>query len=497
MNWPVPGPLRVWPVLGLLAIAAVFVAGRASGLPHAANENAWDIALPALTDTKISNVVVLGWWLITLLAPLPWIARPEALIRYGSRLTASLRAVGCLAAPLSAGTAAMAAASLLASQGGWSWAWSDAAVARSVGTETGAFTAEDLARWFDDPPLAAFATAAYGALFLLLLGLLAMTLAVTAGAGRAAVVLVAVFVWAALSSFGVFDGLPLLDASRLINLPWALHTGSAWALPLVAALVSVACVAALGAAGSRRRPRLRALLAGPWALGAVPLLAAVFAALDPGNTSRSLSENLVGFFGGTFADLPRYLAVMTLVLAAATGAASRLDQRATERYVCEAIRLGSPARWTSRVLAAELGRAVVLALTIPIACALAFLLFRPASVAGFGAALPVVLIVAGLLAVQLAMYVTVILAARWVTAAAGTWPIIAGLGLVFGYPLFIALGPVNVFAAFSIDGLPPAGVQTSALIATAAVTLGATVTALVVGAARRLPPHASKGPTDS
>lgn len=480
--------LAPWPTLGAIAATAAFVLFRGGIDPQAATGNLWDTLLPALLDTMVTNVVLLGWWMLVLFPALSLLRRPEVLVRYGSPVAAAWGALRRLALTLIVGMFSVTAIAVVAAgPAGWSWSWSGTHA--SSGTP-GASSAEALSRFFTSPLVALLAATAYLAAALLMLALVAVTVTLVAGRSAGVAVTVVVYLWASLSSFGVFNDAGGLDASRAVNLPWAFYTHSVTSSMVMMAVLVLASVFMLVVAGNRHRPRLREMLAVRGASLAVIGTAAGFASLSPATDDGNLGTSVARFFSGSGGDIFEYLAVMVLVLGYATGAAARISSRASDRYVSEALRAGTPARWTGRVLTAELLPLLVVSAGVPATVAGVYMAAHPTLVATISAGAVTVLICAGLLSVQLAMYIAVIVATVWCTASASAWPVVAAIAIIFGYPLVVPLGNINVFASFSMAAPSLEGVNLYAVLASALVTAGAVVTAFLAGRIRRSPAFA-------
>lgn len=178
---------------------------------------------------------------------------------------------------------------------------------------------------------------------------------------------------------------------------------------------------------------------------------------------------------------------MVLVLGYATGAASRISSRASDRYTSEALRFGTPARWTFRILVAELPLLLLVSAGMPAVVAVIYVVTEPGLMETSGAGMVTVLTGFGLLTVQLSMYVAVILATTWFTASAAAWPVIVAVATIFGYPLVVPLGNVNVFASFSMATPSGQAITWPAVCASVLVTMFAVVTAMLAGRTLRTP----------
>ena len=478
-----------WPLLGAIAATTSFVLFGGDSNPHEPAQNIWDRLLPALVDTRVTNVVLVGWWMLALLPVLARLRSPEVLVRYGSLAAATRGALRTALVPLIVGlisvTVVAAVAVIAATPARWSWTWSTANPA--AGTP-GASSAEALSHIFPSPLAAVLMTVGYLGAALVVLELVAatVTLLVSRSAGVALIVLL--YLWASLSSFGVFNEAGPLDASRIFNLPWAIRTGAVTSSLSIMAVLVLVSVGLLVLTSGRQRPRVRDLLTGRTvSVACVIVAAAGLAALSPIAGDTDLSAAVARFFQGSAGDIVTYLAVMLLVLGYATAVAARITSRASESYVHEAVRVGTPARWTGRVLGAEVLPLVLVSAGIPLAVASVYAAANPALLSTGSSAVATVLICFVLLAVQIAMYLAVSIATVWCTASAAVWPLIVGIAIVFGYPLVVPLGDANIFASFtmsapSVEGVNWLAVGASGLVAVTAITI-----AVVAGRIRRSP----------
>lgn len=480
--------LAPWPMLGAIVATVAFVLFRGGGVPQATAGNIWDRLFPALLDSMVTNVVLLGWWMLVLFPALSMLRRPEALVRYGSPAAAAWGILRRLALTLIVGMFSVTATAVVAAApAGWSWSWSGTHV--NSGTPD-ASSAEALSLIFPSPLAALLASSFYLAAALFVFALAAVMVALVSGRSSGVTVIVVVYLWASLSSFGVFNNMGGLDASRAVNLPWGLYTHSVTSSMVMMIVIVLVSAFVLVRAGDRHRPRLRELLTARGASLAIIGTAAGFAALSPAVGEADLGASVARFFSGSVGDIFQYLAVMVIVLGYATGAAARISSRATDRYVHEALRTGTPTRWTIRVLTAELPPLLLVSAGVPAAVAAVYVATNPALISTISSGAVTVLFCAGLLMVQLLMYVAVIVATVWCTASASAWPMIAAIAIVFGYPLVVPFGNINVFAAFSMAAPSLEGISLSAVCASALVTAIAIATAVLAGRIRRSPAFA-------
>lgn len=135
----------------------------------------------------------------------------------------------------------------------------------------------------------------YLAVALLVLAIAAVTVTLTIGFSAGASVSVFVYLWASLSSFGVFDAAGGLDMSRVLNLPWAIYTGSVTAAVVTAVVVTCGSALGLVLLGAQYRPRIREILPARSAPLIVIFAAAGFALLNPAADATDLSTSLALF----------------------------------------------------------------------------------------------------------------------------------------------------------------------------------------------------------
>lgn len=464
-----------WPTLVLVAsLTLLTLYGTVDGWTDT-DAGAWIVLLGSLSSSQ--SIIVLGllWWIFILMRIASWRADELVLVRHGSRLR-SLRvglaeAVGALAA----GGVLLAIPTVATAPWDWSVHWQ----------VPGAFV--PLQQLFTSPLTALVAVAAYAASAFLLVAVVGLSVALVLGVSWARTVLGVLYVWSALSAFGLTAGLAPLDVSRVFTLVWAITT-NAGSYPQVLGGLAAAASVLLVIAADRRLyvGGIGSLSAGHW-LWAPVGLALVFSLTSfSGDSAQPAAVAVVGFFAGQYADLVTYCATMLPVLVAATVAIAPAAVSADGRYIEEASRWGSAPRWLLRHLRGALVRSAVAAAgiaSVVMLTAIAVLLESPST-----SLLTTTAVIAGRVFVQIALYAVVGLALLWFAPIAGAWAICVVVALALGYPLIVPLGSFNVFAAYSTNPVEGAVTFDHVPILTASLVLVVVVATALIGAARARSP---------
>lgn len=476
--------LTRWHTIGLAVLVLGLALYSVSVIPPPPGVNAWDLLFPVLSET--STVVLLGllWWSLTLAPVLSRLRHPEVLIRFGSPARAARNAMRRLLPAALAGMTAMAApATIVAGQWGMSWSWSGQAHSlRELQPAPSAFGSAELIRHFETPTVALAATILYTLAAYLVIGALAVALTLHWSPRAAIVALSLLYVWASIRSFIVDYDRPSITSA--ISLPWALHPST---LPAAALGTAIALAFSMllirtppGALGSR----LQRMLSNRGAL-LLPVAAAFLLALAANTGARSPRSQVGEVFIGAHGDIIGYAAGMLLVLTTATASVLRIGEHAESTYVQVAIRLGGPARWVLRMLAAEapwlIGTAAATVLAALAGAAITRASFiDPATLLDW---LPLLM---AAVAVQLLCYSAIGLALLWFVPLGRIWAAVLGAALILGYAAPPESTAANPFAAFSMH---PDAAAASPIWIGAAGALGAAALAIaLIAAVRRRSP---------
>lgn len=460
-------PRTLGPVL-LIGAYAVLQVGRTADHP---GRNAWDALIPAATDTTIVSMVGLSGWYLWVLPAISATGSELRLLRHGSRLRAfgyelcglggNLAALGVLLLPL-----LLAIGSPLGLAPSWS------PLADSTNAESAsAFSSAALARHFGSPWAAFAACAAYSAAAYLALAAAILAVAVSGHRRGAVIALTCIVLWAFVCSFSLLSPAPVVDASVVFSLAWALAVPGGMSSGLVWLVVSCACAVIWVARGRARVGGLGLLANRTGNLVAITVIAA-FAASHAANDPADEVGVVRRLFAGAHGDPLGYALIAAIPLGFATRYAARLADTAEGRVFYEAQRRGSYRRWTACTLMRELPWLVLLAalvaLTVVVVAAAAG---RPLDPAGADAAALAVATLGILMLAALAL--TVVTTLLWLGATPwSAWPSVVGGVLVLGYATPPGLAAVNVAAPFSLNpGTDAWGTSAAAVVVTGILTV--------------------------
>lgn len=467
-----------WPTL-TLAVCLVAITAYGTLVTWAGLDiSAWIVLLGSLTSSQSIIVLAFLWWIVTLMRIANRSTNELVLVRYGSRLHVLRGALGEAVGELMAAGAVIAVTTTAAAPWHWDLAWAAPNIYPALQAA------------FSSPLVALFAATVYAASAFLLLAVVGLSIALTVGSRWTLGCLLVIYVWAALSAFGVTNALSAIDISRAFTLVWAISTGSG-PLPLVllglAAAGSVVAVGARDGGGNWRQLVLSAskrIVLWPSALSF-----AIALTVFSGSGSIAVDQALSAFFVGDNGDVVMYFAAMVPILAGATFAFAPAVAAAGERFEEEAIRDGSALRWVVRRFASCLVRAALMGVCIVCAVLIAAVIARPEA-PSISWVTPAAFFAARV-ALQVTLYSAIGFVLLWFTPIAVTWPIALVGALALGYPFIYSLGTLNVFAAFASNpaspGSPLDWSRNGVLLLAFTLTIGA----LLIGAARNRTPHSS------
>lgn len=216
-----------WPSLALALIQiGLTLYALSQPLDSYGQQNAWDVFLPQLSETRTLALVTFLWWTLLLARQIPTVVSPERLIRLGSVLRSVTYSLVQLLPSLLAGLLLVSASTYcVASAKSNSLYWSESAhLLHDLRHEIqlSVFSPGALVAHFESPFTALIAILAWCATGYLLVAALCIAVAVRFGRVTAAVLLWTAFSAMAITTFaGSMDSfLPV----SLVSLPWAIGT---------------------------------------------------------------------------------------------------------------------------------------------------------------------------------------------------------------------------------------------------------------------------------
>lgn len=442
-----------WPTLLLLTFQCGFTLFALEQTPTHPGVNAWNVFFPRITESFLLALVALLWWAIILAGDLPRVTEPERLIRFGSVRQAASTALSQYWPRLLAGFFALVTATAVISFPlGFTSTWSPSVHAQPA-TELprSIFSAEELARHFDSPIVAAVAVLLYAFIGYLVFAAVIITLALHIGSRPAAMTMWAVYALTAVGSFaGLTDG---FSTSGLFSLVLPLRYS---ALPLYLcvhfALILISAFLATTPPGTIRE-RTAALFQHR-GITAVPLtLVSLLTLTKQSALIASPSDGVqhaTMLFAGRHDDIIGYGSIMaiTLMIAAIPIARANSICSRPEFFRQQAIRCGSAHLWTKQFLHAEFPWLLLSCIATPLVITLSTIARFPEH-ANFWQVISHLIwpTTAIFLLSSTVFFVAMTLLWKSPLAMVTTW--IAAVTLVLGY--WLPTGIANPFAPFSVN----------------------------------------------
>jgi hypothetical protein len=431
----------------LIGVYAIYVRSTIGTLPGG---NIWDVIFPMVTETIVLSVIGLFWWLFFVVNSIgSELGRMEILLRLGSRWRALFRSTaGAARLLLLGGGVLFVLTTLIAWPLGPSVEWSEPTQASAAsGTVNSAFSAANLAQFFPSPLVALLACGLFTCAAFVVVAFFCLSVSLRFGRRIGLAVIALIYFWAALSGFGVLNIAPQLDFSRVVSLPWALYNHS---LPLaVGALCATVLLSAVIIFSSLAW--LREWAARRFAISIVVVLFVVLAAVQASTRSRGVVSGMQVLFAGEFGDIFQYVAMAVVPIAYATSLAARLIDKSGPRFWYEAVRRGSVRRWALGVMGEEARTVPLFSLGVTfvsivvLGIALGFRIERLDAL--FFLSLRCF---AGVL-LETSFLCALVILLFCMTGSVTLWPAIVAAAIVLGYPAIVDLGPINIFAPYSID----------------------------------------------
>lgn len=442
--------------------------------------NAWDLAIPSLTDTVTTNMIGLAWWVSWLLPAMHAVGQEQSLIRFGSLARAvRLRLAGLMGALGAWAFWLVIICVMEDSSLGFASAWSESALAGGS-DQPSAFSAASLARVFVSPGVAVVFSAVYTGVGYLAVGSVALALHARGYHRLSVIGLVFFLSWAIIGGFSPAPITPMVDPSVPLSLGWASATpGGLWLGG------SFFFVAFAFASAMSHLPHLQVSLRAALASRPVSVLSLVgVVAIASVNATFATPEGVSPvrqFFSGAFGDMVSYVLVAAVPLGFTTGFLVRVTEVMEGPLLYEALRRGSYRGWLGKTLFRELLLATVLCLLTGAAllATLTMAGHRISLMGQDGADLAVGLL--GLFT-SISLLTAICSLLMWTgTSLSIAWPVTAGVALILGHWVPANLEVLNISAPYSLP--TDSATLTVPLIA---IALTCVVAAAVVTAAMRL-----------
>lgn len=463
--------------------AIAVIAVGAYGIVHLAgvtpdqNMNAWDLMLPAATDSTAIGLIGVCWWLSWVIPVVLACTHEHTLVRYGSPVRAVLSTLTLLAGALTA--YALLVGVILGAEGarfGFPLQWSRIALHFVDGVPS-AFSAAGFARFFPTPIIALASAVLFAAVGMLVAGALVLSVGARGHRRTAIVLAVGLAIWWIVCGFSPIAIPVPIDASLTISLGWALATPGgvvtalAWWTIGVALATVVAC-----------RRSIRVLLRSALVARAGILIAtcgiAVVAVINAGVRSQAQDVGVAaGFYAGAYGDMISYLLVAIMPAAYATAFLARAADAVDGAVIYQALRRGSYRTW----LLVELRR------ELPWVCGLSVavgaIVFAGMALQHETQGRALLCLVIGTVGLLAALLFHTALAARivWTGATLSVaWPLTVGALLAFGYWVPVGIGEFNIIAPYGIpqDFFRP-GIPVTATLLTGATAIAVATWAVI------------------
>lgn len=437
-----------WPSLTLALLQVGLTLYALSQPPESyGQQNAWDVFLPQLSETRTLALVTFLWWALLLARQIPTVVSPERLIRVGSVLRSVTYSLVQLLPSLLAGLLLVSASTYcVASAKSNSLYWSESAhLLHDLRDEIqlSVFSPGALLAHFESPFTALIAILAWCATGYLLIAALCIAVAVRFGRVTAAVLLWTVFSAMAITTFaGSMDSfLPV----SLVSLPWAIgtetFTTSIVVFFCILALTSLITMYSVSAIANYTRALFSHRVSGLVFLAIAIPLALSF----PTNTSGTADR-----LAGRNNDLISYAVIQIILFGFTSLSVLRVRKQSTPRSVFEqrAIRYGTNGRWLRHLWLREVAW---ICCWIGAFLGLVALIDTSAQNDTFGPEqLPYLLLAAGSGAAALCIFsFSTTLSLIWWSSIDKTWIAICSVVLLIGYALPPAA--INPGAPYSID----------------------------------------------